>query len=882
MQWRPLFVIACLFSALSSRPAVAAQYYVDPAGSDTAAGHALAPWRTIQHAADSVAAGDIVTVRPGIYVEAVAFTHSGSDTAAIQFLAEAGAVLQAPNPTASQSALDVYPGLSYLILDGFTATGGFHETIYVRPGAHDVIVRNCNIHHNRSGIWVAGATRVQIENCYVHQNDANGVRILGGSTAITVRDTTSSGHDDGLACDGDADGFNVDPSSSDVIFEGCLAENNGEDGFDLQGSGILVSRSRSRGNGCAGIKLWQGGRVENALVNANQTGVITSSLYNQPITVELFNSTIADNAGVQILLRRPLFGADSPTPYSVLLRNLIAAGPAKAVEVEADVQLLEDHNLFFRPDTLSRLLVLHPTPESEVFFTGQQINEGQWSAASGQGTGSRAIDPDFVDTIDYRPLPLSGAIDLGSGTSAPSDDLADGSRPLGLATDIGAHESPLTAPNHRPWPDPGPDRWAVAGQSIGFDSFGSVDPDGDPLSFRWSFGDLTPDATGATAAHSFAAAGFYTVTLTASDGALERARAASVAISPAPTATTTSTPTITPTPTATSTPTTTPTASPSRTPTSTPTFTFTPTSTPTRTPTLTPTSTPTSTPKLDHDLVLLPPAPFSVNLRAGMLDLAKKLAVTVRNADPRSSTAPAHPVQILVEPGTCPDDLIAGPARFTAGETVALVPGDAAKAIVPLQFNAGSFLSINRKTPTRCHLLLSALSLVDGNSDPSPANNSAEVEISVIDQNDPPLPIVHESFVLSIPALTLKIRRGHPAFSKTLRLAAGNGDVFPTKASPGHPVTLTVGDGTCPAGTAALVDLDPRAGGAQDTMIIAGGALAKGSLPLTVSADSFASRDLLSPARCVLELLASGPAGDADPSNDVTRVTLDVIDANDF
>ena len=40
-------------------------YFVSPSGSDAAAGSAAAPWRTLQHAADTVAAGDVVTVRPG-------------------------------------------------------------------------------------------------------------------------------------------------------------------------------------------------------------------------------------------------------------------------------------------------------------------------------------------------------------------------------------------------------------------------------------------------------------------------------------------------------------------------------------------------------------------------------------------------------------------------------------------------------------------------------------------------------------------------------------------------------------------------------------------------------------------------------------------------
>lgn len=50
-----------------------------------------------------------------------------------------------------------------------------------------------------------------------------------------------------------------------------------------------------------------------------------------------------------------------------------------------------------------------------------------------------------------------------------------------------------------------------------FDASGSRDPDGDALTFAWDFGDGAK-AAGTTASHAYAAAGTYTVTVTASDG----------------------------------------------------------------------------------------------------------------------------------------------------------------------------------------------------------------------------------------------------------------------------------------------------------------------------------------------------------------------------
>src|SRR5215468_2885773 len=61
---------------------------------------------------------------------------------------------------------------------------------------------------------------------------------------------------------------------------------------------------------------------------------------------------------------------------------------------------------------------------------------------------------------------------------------------------------------------------AQAGTPVTLDASGSSDPDGDPLSFTWDFGDGTPPAktTAARVTHSYARVGAYTVKVTVDDG----------------------------------------------------------------------------------------------------------------------------------------------------------------------------------------------------------------------------------------------------------------------------------------------------------------------------------------------------------------------------
>jgi alkaline phosphatase D len=73
-----------------------------------------------------------------------------------------------------------------------------------------------------------------------------------------------------------------------------------------------------------------------------------------------------------------------------------------------------------------------------------------------------------------------------------------------------------TGINQAPTADAGPDTTANEGAAVAFDGRASSDPDGDPLTYAWDFGDGAT-GTGATTSHVYQDNGTYTASLTVTD-----------------------------------------------------------------------------------------------------------------------------------------------------------------------------------------------------------------------------------------------------------------------------------------------------------------------------------------------------------------------------
>lgn len=87
---RHLPAAIAILLATCAAPAIGADWFVSPAGSDAAPGSSAQPFRTLAKAAATARAGDTVRIRAGTYRETLRPAASGTATARIRYVAEPG------------------------------------------------------------------------------------------------------------------------------------------------------------------------------------------------------------------------------------------------------------------------------------------------------------------------------------------------------------------------------------------------------------------------------------------------------------------------------------------------------------------------------------------------------------------------------------------------------------------------------------------------------------------------------------------------------------------------------------------------------------------------------------------------------------------------
>jgi hypothetical protein len=149
-------------------------YYVSITGNDGAAGTLAAPWRTIQHAANTMVAGDMTIVEDGTYNEnMIQPARSGTQSSPIIFKArnKYGAII---NRSTSACEPGFYINQSWIVMDGFKMTvSGFCGTLTSMDAGIRCWPGSVGTSTTSPNTGLAGCT---IRNVYIGPNRTSGIK----------------------------------------------------------------------------------------------------------------------------------------------------------------------------------------------------------------------------------------------------------------------------------------------------------------------------------------------------------------------------------------------------------------------------------------------------------------------------------------------------------------------------------------------------------------------------------------------------------------------------------------------------------------------------------------------------------------------------------
>jgi parallel beta-helix repeat protein len=396
-------------------------FYVATTGSDTAAGSAIAPWKTLQKAANTLVAGDTVHVAAGTYVGFNRYgKSSGTAAAPISFLADPGVVINhVPStglPNDSVADINIEASGNYYIIQGFTIQGAGTQKAGIRVTDSDnTQILNNAVDRAFTGIFVSYSQGVVVQgNTCTNSTDQHGIYMSGDQNYVVRGNTLVGNNWDGLHLN-IVDGVGT-PNSGGLI-ENNVIRGNTLSGMDIEGVTNSVFRNNLvYGNVKHGFTLH----------NLDQTGP------TPPCTGNLFvNNTAAGNGmfGIQM--------AAGGNTANTLYNNVFFSTSSTYGSIGTSgtpTGLVSDYNVVL--NSFSTTL-------------GQsKITLAQWQSQSGQDTHSVVSSPATVFTNaaanDYRLKTGSPAVDTGTANQAPAVDIVGTSRPQGAGTDVGAYELSTT------------------------------------------------------------------------------------------------------------------------------------------------------------------------------------------------------------------------------------------------------------------------------------------------------------------------------------------------------------------------------------------------------------------------------------------------------
>jgi hypothetical protein len=265
------FPIHCLFLACISGAfgQSNSSFYVSTTGNDSNPGTQSAPWRTVQHASDTVRAGSTVNVRGGVYEELVTIKTSGNATDGyITFRSYPGetAILDAVHITpAGRSAILTIHDKNYVRIEGFEIRNYRTSEHRLTPlgisvmgaGSHIELLKN-NVHHieqsfngrdgpghgaNGFGIAVYGTdAKTSISDLVIDGNEVHHLKTGSSESLVVNGNVTNFRITRNVVHDNNNIGIDV------IGFERTAPDPAVDQARDGVVSGNLVYNITSRGN----------------------------------------------------------------------------------------------------------------------------------------------------------------------------------------------------------------------------------------------------------------------------------------------------------------------------------------------------------------------------------------------------------------------------------------------------------------------------------------------------------------------------------------------------------------------------------------------------------------------------------------------------------
>ncbi|MBN1780402.1 right-handed parallel beta-helix repeat-containing protein [bacterium] len=436
----------------------------NPAANDLNPGTGEQPFLTVQAGVDAALPGDSVLVSGGVYGEII-FSGSGQADSWITVQGAADEASSVCGITFSRDA--AYIRISRFNVQDFNIWGVFFQGAnhHIELSRLRVTGGECGIHLTWgeqaqdpeegpvSDIWIDDSI---VENCLYTAIDCTPGpchRVVFSRLTVTGAGLVSGGSwgSDGIAVE----------RGSDITVKNCIVHDNGGDGIDLNSrdfdgncEGIAVEANQVFRNHRNGIKLWGGGTmINNVLWGQGDTPVVIG---DYPGEYHIVNNTIVynmwDNA---FSVRNYAFVAaypDDATGLSASVRltlfnNIFAfnssdgSGGPTGLYLGPGVQLVhEGSNCYYSREDGE---IQADFMGNDVWFSRQQIRDGTWTAATGQGQGDITQDPLLLNgwpDVDPEISGSSPLIDRGESLNAPETDCLGRKRPAGAGVDIGALE----------------------------------------------------------------------------------------------------------------------------------------------------------------------------------------------------------------------------------------------------------------------------------------------------------------------------------------------------------------------------------------------------------------------------------------------------------